>query len=412
MMKMNFHLKLAIGIIVVFGLLLLGFAMWTPVRVKYYAWQYRSPDVATRAKAVDGLIGLGKPGTEKLKAVYPDGPEAAGVLIECWDDVNRKIEDQNKAFSLLKLEKGWEVIPDFYKSFSYQHVAAFNGYLETVKLLMQKGGFMDCHGELWIIKPKGKEKGKVSYTQKCIYGKPIHATASSGRNQVIDYMLSQGIDVDAKDKDDSTPLHWAAWYGQTATAEYLISKGADVNAKDIGGETPLHRAAVFGQAKTAENLISKGADVNAKDDDGRTPLSRAAEKGHTKIAGFLISKGADVNARNNYGMTPLHLAARYGRTATAEFIISKGADVNAKDKLGWTPLHLAAKNDRAKTAELLISKGAEINPLITADRPGHIDNDKGKTPLDLAIISKRKETEKLLRSHGAKTGKELEAEKK
>ena len=35
----HLHLKIAIGILVVFGLLLLGFAMWTPVRVKYYAWQ-------------------------------------------------------------------------------------------------------------------------------------------------------------------------------------------------------------------------------------------------------------------------------------------------------------------------------------------------------------------------------------
>ena len=171
-MRAGFHLKIAIGIIVVFGLLLLGFAMWTPVRVKYYAWQYRSPDVATRAKAVDGLIKLGEPGIEKLKAIYPDGPEAVEMLLECWDDVNKRIEDRSNAFALLKLKKGWEVRPGTnYTSLSYLHVAAFNGYLETVKLLIKKDNYNDCHGELCIIKPKGDG----GYIYNVIWGTPIHA---------------------------------------------------------------------------------------------------------------------------------------------------------------------------------------------------------------------------------------------
>ena len=264
-MRINFHLKLAIGIIVVFGLLLLGFAWWTPVRVKYYAWQYRSPDIAARVKAIDGLIRLGEPGKEKLKAIYPDGPEAVEMLVECWDDVNQLIEGPNKAFALLKLEYGWKVRPGSgYRPLSYLHVAAFNGYLETVKLLMQKGGFINCHGTFEIRKQKGKEKGKAGYKSKLIYGTPIHAAASSGRNKVIDYLLSQGIDVNASDIEGGTPLHLAAIEGHTKTAELLISKGAEVNAKDFLGMTALDIAIYTEHKETEKFLRAHGAKTGAE----------------------------------------------------------------------------------------------------------------------------------------------------
>ena len=402
-MRINFHLKLAIGIIVVFGLLLLGFAIWTPVRVKYYAWQYRSTDVAARVKAIDGLIKLGEPGIEKLKAIYPDGPEAVEMLVECWDDVNKLIKDRNKTFALLKLEKGWDVAPDLgYSPLSYQHVAAFNGYLETVKLLMKKSGNNECHGWLGIRKPEEKEKGKAGYKSKWIYGTPIHVAAASGKHRVIDYILSQGIDVNVKNSAGETLLHVAAGEGQAATAEFLISKGADVNAKDRWKRTPLHLAAMCGHTKTAELLISKGADANEMTNGVATPLHVAALFGQIKAAELLISKGADVNTKDNTGNTPLHWAAEASHTKTAEFLISKGADVNAMNENGWTALHYAASEGHTATAEFLISKGADVNAT----------DDDGETALDPAIESKHKETEKLLRAHGAKTGAELEAEKK
>ncbi len=270
-MRLNFHLKLAIGILLVFGLLLLGFAMWTPVRLKYYAWKYRSPDVAARVKAVDGLIRLGKPGTKKLKAIYTDGPEAVEMLIECWDDVNQRIEDRNKAFALLKLEKGWEVDSNYlYIPLLYQHVAAFNGYLETVKLLMQKGGYNNYHGRLVITKPEGKEKRKAGYkvkagyTNKFIWGTPIHAAAFSGRNKVIDYMLSQGIDINAKENEIGwTPLYWAVIECHTKTVELLISKDTDVNAKGVYGRTVLDLAIRNKDKETQKLLRAHGAKTAA-----------------------------------------------------------------------------------------------------------------------------------------------------
>ena len=244
-MKLNLHLKIAIGIIVVFGLLLLGFALWTPVRLKYYAWRYRSSDVSVRVKAVDGLIELGEPGIEKLKAIYPDGPKAAKMLVECGDDVG--------CTSL--------------------HRAARWGYIETVELLIFKGADVNANNNF----------GRT----------PLHSAAIKGRTKISELLISKSADVNATDVSGWTPLHYSAQCGHTKTAGMLISKLADVNVKgNIIGKTPLHLATEEGHTKTVALLISKGADVNATDDSNWTPLERAINKGYKKIEMLLRAHGA------------------------------------------------------------------------------------------------------------------------
>jgi ankyrin repeat protein len=92
--------------------------------------------------------------------------------------------------------------------------------------------------------------------------------------------LAGGADVNAKNVDGWTPLHEAAFGGRKEIVELLISNGADVNAKHDGfGTTPLHRAAYRGHKEIVELLIGKGADVNAKNANGETPIDWA--KGET-----------------------------------------------------------------------------------------------------------------------------------
>jgi hypothetical protein len=50
--------------------------------------------------------------------------------------------------------------------------------------------------------------------------------------------------VSRKGANDDTPLHWATQTGRSDVVELLLNNKADVNAKNKAGQTPLHLAAL------------------------------------------------------------------------------------------------------------------------------------------------------------------------
>jgi len=69
---------------------------------------------------------------------------------------------------------------------------------------------------------------------------PLHRAAESNSNVVVSYLVYSQADVNAKNNDDWTPLHLAAMYNaDKIVLNDLISQGADVNARDQWGQTPL-----------------------------------------------------------------------------------------------------------------------------------------------------------------------------
>jgi len=64
-----------------------------------------------------------------------------------------------------------------------------------------------------------------------------------------------------------TPLHYAAWNGHLSVVEYLVNQKADINAKNKNNWTPLHYAAQNGHLSVVEYLVNQKADINAKNSD-------------------------------------------------------------------------------------------------------------------------------------------------
>ena len=86
----------------------------------------------------------------------------------------------------------------------------------------------------------------------------------------------------------------------------LISEGADVNAKNKDGRTPLMDAAKFSNnPEIVTLLLEAGADVNKKGRSDYTPLMFASTP---EVATLLIEAGADVNAKDKWGNTLLFYA--------------------------------------------------------------------------------------------------------
>lgn len=169
-----------------------------------------------------------------------------------------------------------------YEGRSPLHVAIEDGHKKTAELLLTKAGKLG-----------------------------IFAAAALSRIDRLGAILREDpVFADARDGHGRSPLHWAAKHGSPNVVELLLAEGSDVNARDKWGDTPLHVART---KEIAEALLTKGADLMARGMVDRTPLHSAASIGNLAVVKVLIARGADVNAVNSMGWTPLSCAGSFGR---------------------------------------------------------------------------------------------------
>lgn len=320
------------------------------------------------------------------------------------------------------------------------HQAAAEGDLEQVKRLIAEGADINSRGEREFtplhVTGWGKGPGTVAVAEMLIQkGADVNARAkwretplteatSFGHIALAKLLVDKGTDPDAACEQGCTPLHHAVnRQDMPELVELLIANGANIQARDNTGGTPLHWAARFGREKATELLVAKGADVNAKDRSGGTPLMEAAANGHVALAKLLIEKGANVNARDKNDQTALHIAAwRIRKRDIVDLLIAEGADVNAKDKDGDTPADFAFYGPvpySNKIVKLLVQKGAGISKLegvylaaylgnlsqvkdyLRQGKDVNTRNEDGKTLLHIAALVGESEVLEFLIANGA-----------
>src|ERR1035437_1212979 len=154
----------------------------------------------------------------------------------------------------------------------------------------------------------------------------FQAFGKGGTNAVVFAAAAQGDVVKLKEFLAADPkllplrnelVRTAAMSGQKEAVEFLISQGADVNEKGFFEMAPLAHMAMYGtrsDEKCAEGaivLIAHGAEVDPVDQYGATPLLHAMELKKIKLMRVLLEHGASP-ARTFGGtyLTPLHYAMR------------------------------------------------------------------------------------------------------
>ena len=88
----------------------------------------------------------------------------------------------------------------------------------------------------------------------------LHTAAFHGYIETVRHLLQQQAEVDARDEQQRTPGHWSAFKGHLAVVKTLVEHGADVNARDTEGRTWL-KMAVIGQQSEMEHYIRERGGV-------------------------------------------------------------------------------------------------------------------------------------------------------
>jgi ankyrin repeat protein len=201
----------------------------------------------------------------------------------------------------------------------------------------------------------------------------------------VQFLISQGANVNARNKKGETPLMKACKIkSSTDIIWYLLQAGADPNIRDKQKDIPARFC--LENIELVRLLVEAGTDIHFRDEHERTLLLFSALPAvPTEVLAYLLEVGSEVNAQDVFSDTPLMYACRYkeGLEKTI-LLLSAGADPNNEDSKGDTVLSGCSPD----LMEVLLEAGADIN------RP---NVRYGRTPLQMASSWGRTEgVEKLL----------------
>lgn len=162
-----------------------------------------------------------------------------------------------------------------------------------------------------------------------------------GNLEKIRQMVDAGQNIEAKDEDSlgQTALGWAAFIGYEDIVDYLIEKGADLNATDRGDVYNTLKSATLGKntaiVKKLYEKLKDTTDLNDQsvESDGETLLMVAASNNRVETVKYLLSLGADPNlvttqtdtSRPSYDQSALSYACVRGHKEVQQVLIEHGA---------------------------------------------------------------------------------------
>ena len=163
--------------------------------------------------------------------------------------------------------------------------------------------------------------------------KKIHLYAKNGkRDDLINYLNNNPINIDIKGEKNCTPLHYASREKKLEIVEILLQYNADIHqVNDYATRYAIFE--VLNSNVEEENLpfiklfLAKGIDKSLTDAFGNTPLHYAIEQNDIALVEFLLQNNFDANLTKREDKdTPLHYACFQKNSTIINLLIKHGAN--------------------------------------------------------------------------------------
>lgn len=151
---------------------------------------------------------------------------------------------------------------------------------------------------------------------------PITLAARFKQEDILDFFISIGANVDLVGDTSYAAIHWAVVNNDSSILSKLINANANLEVKQ--SLTLLGRA-IFSTENTALHL--------------------AAARDHSTIVQTLIDEGVNLDTQNKLGYTPLHLCVKRDYTVTTQKLIDAGADKTITNNDGLTASNLSTSSE-------------------------------------------------------------------
>ena len=270
----------------------------------------------------------------------------------------------------------------------------FEGDLYTLCHVAVEGNEAKC---LEILLTNGVDVNARDYDKTTC----LHVAANQGYTECVRVLIEQGSEIDPQDSDLCTPAHYASRRGHVAILASLLDAGADMFIENALNHQLMHTAARKGQVGCLRLLLERLGDnpiARTVNSQGFNPAMTAAENGKDACLALLldykggglsggcadvgfaglekISAGDESSERGRTAEIGLvHLCAEIGSAACLRVLLSRGYDVNERALHGVSALMCCVENEEYECMRLLIAHGGDVDAC----------DDKGDTALHYAV---------------------------
>jgi len=209
----------------------------------------------------------------------------------------------------------------------------------------------------------------------------LHEAARRGSVQQLQRLLQNRRCVDVQtffsetDERGKTPLMWVSLNNSVDVIKFLLSNGVDLYARDFSGQTPFLHACRGNTREVLEFLARRGARIHDIDNDGQHGVHHAARGNSREVLELLFQElQTDIHIKDWKNRFPIHHAAATGRSENVLFLLQNRSCLNSKTRVirdrgfdelgnnhgGITPVHYAAQNGYVNIVRLLEQHGPTL----------------------------------------------------
>ena len=239
----------------------------------------------------------------------------------------------------------------------------------------------------------------------------LHRAASCGSVEILESLLKNGAEINAKDHAGNTSLHlasffWAdifftsmtpvswGWMAHNArtldmslkVTRSLLDHGADVNAVNLQGDTALHRSIMKGEKSMTNLLLARGADITIKDGHRAAPLTLVSESGDEEVARILLRHDLERQIQCGVLDDAMRMSASKDHLALLEMLLARSSEQPTPDPEGKSLLHISAYGGSLKCLQYLENHGFDLRALDKQKRTCLHSAAAGRRPGSCAVL--------------------------